>query len=136
MLRTFRPRQNRQRLDLALILVTFRLIVFRKLLFLAQFNMEIKYTRKVSKAVGIYYKSSFCLNNSCLRTLYYSPNFPYLFYCVSVWASSYPSNLRRLITVQKRVKRRGLSMGNFCSKDLVDWSLASASGPESRSVFP
>ena len=27
-------------------------------------------------------------------------------------------------------------MGNFCSLDLVDWSMASASGPDSRSVFP
>ena len=52
----------------------------------------------MSKAIGIIYKSSFCLNNSALRTLY-------LFYCVSVWASTYPSNLRRLITLQKRVVR-------------------------------
>ena len=31
--------------------------------------------------------------------------YPYLFYCVSVWASTYQSNLRRLITPQKRVVR-------------------------------
>ena len=61
--------------------------------------------RKVSKAVGIIYKSSFCLDNSSLRILYFSLIYPYLFYCVSVWASSYPSNLRRLITLQKRVIR-------------------------------
>ena len=59
----------------------------------------------MSKAIGIIYKSSFCLNNSSLRTLYYSLIYPYLFYCVSVWASTYPSNLRRLITLQKRVVR-------------------------------
>ena len=59
----------------------------------------------MSKAIGIIYKSSFCLNNSALRTLYYSLTYPYLFYCVSVWASTYPSNLRRLITLQKRVVR-------------------------------
>ena len=33
-------------------------------------------------------------------------------------------------------KRRGRSMANFCSCDLVDCSMASASGPESRAVFP
>ena len=61
--------------------------------------------RKVSKAVGIIYKSSFCLGNSSLRILYFSLIYPYLFYCVSVWASTYPSNLRRLITLQKHVIR-------------------------------
>ena len=55
--------------------------------------------------MGIIYKSSFCLNNSALRALYYSLIYPYLFYWVSVWASTYPSNLRRLITLQKRVVR-------------------------------
>ena len=35
--------------------------------------------RKVSKTIGIIYKSSFCLNNSALRTLYYSLIYPYLF---------------------------------------------------------
>ena len=61
--------------------------------------------RKVSKAVGIIYKSSFCLDSSSLRILYFSVTYSYLFYCVSVWASTYPSNLRRLITLQKRVIR-------------------------------
>ena len=37
--------------------------------------------------------------------LYFSLIYPYLFYCVSVWASTYPSNLRRLITLIKRVVR-------------------------------
>ena len=62
---------------------------------------------KVSKAVGIIYKSSFCLDNSSLRILYFSLIYPYLFYCVSVCGASttYPSNLRRLITLQKRVIR-------------------------------
>ena len=59
----------------------------------------------MSKAVGIIYKSSFCFDNSSLRILYFSLIYPYLFYCVSVWASTYPSNLRRLITLQKRVIR-------------------------------
>ena len=61
--------------------------------------------REVSKAIGIIYKSSFCLNNSSLRILYFSLIYPYLFYCVSVWASTHPLHLRRLITLQKRVVR-------------------------------
>ena len=59
----------------------------------------------MSKAIGIIYKSSSCLNNSSLRMLYFSLVYPYLFYCMSVWASTYPSKLRRLITLQKRVVR-------------------------------
>ena len=65
------------------------------------FNMEFTYTGKVSRAIGIIYTiSSFCLNNSSLRALYYSPVCPYLFYCVGIWASTYPSSL-----LQKRVVR-------------------------------
>ena len=35
----------------------------------------------------------------------YSYFYPYLFYCMSVLASTYPSNLRRLITLPKQVVR-------------------------------
>ena len=44
--------------------------------------------RKVSKSVGIIYKSSFCLNKTSLCTLYYSLVYPYLHYCASVWGST------------------------------------------------
>ena len=65
------------------------------------FNMEFTYTGKASRAIGkIYTISIFCLNSSSLRTLYYSPVCSYLFYCVSLCASTYPSNL-----LQKRVVR-------------------------------
>jgi len=60
----------------------------------------------VSKAVGIIYKSGFALIILLYGgILYFSLIYPYLFYCVSVWASTYQSNLRRLITLQKRVIR-------------------------------
>ena len=61
--------------------------------------------RKVSKAIGIIHKSSFCVNNSSLWILYFSLIYTYLFFCV--WASTYPSNLRRLFTPQKRVITNG-----------------------------
>ena len=110
----FRPRQNRQRLDLAFNISNYSIDRVKEATFFLGVILDEQLTwkshihnvaRKVSKAIGIIYKSSFCLNNSALRTLYYSLIYPYLFYCVSVWASTYPSNLRRLITLQKRVVR-------------------------------
>ena len=109
----FRPRQNRQTLDLAFNISNYSIDRVKEATFLGVILDEHltwkshihNVARKVSKAVGIIYKSSFCLNNSSLRILYFSLIYPYLFYCVSVWASTYPSNLKRLITLQKRVIR-------------------------------
>ena len=55
--------------------------------------------------MGVIYKSSFCLNKTSLCTLYYSLVYPYLHYCATVWGSTYQSNLKRLIKLQKRVIR-------------------------------
>ena len=62
--------------------------------------------RNVSKSVGIIYKSSSCLNKTSLCALYYSLVYSYLHYYASVWGSTYQSNLKRLINLQKRVIRR------------------------------
>ena len=40
--------------------------------------------RKISKSIGIIYKSSFCLPDTSLRTLYYTLVYLYLVCCVSV----------------------------------------------------
>ena len=37
--------------------------------------------------------------------LYFSLVYPYLCYCVGVWGSTYPSNLKRVVTLQKRAIR-------------------------------
>ena len=50
-------------------------------------------TRKISKSIGIIYKSSFCHQTSLLCIIYYSLVYPYLMYCVSVWGSTYKPNL-------------------------------------------
>ena len=50
--------------------------------------------RKVSKTVGVMYKAS-----------YYSLLYPYLQYFVSVWGSTYPSNLNRIFMLQKTAVR-------------------------------
>ena len=39
------------------------------------------------------------------KTLYYSLVYPYLYYCTIAWGSTYPSNLNRLVLLQKRVIR-------------------------------
>ena len=60
---------------------------------------------KVSRSLGVISKSSFCLYKSALRTLYFSLVHPYLQYCISVWGSTYPTNLKRLVLLQKRAMR-------------------------------
>ena len=37
--------------------------------------------------------------------LFYSLSYPYLYYCNIVWASTYKTNLRRLVILQKRIIR-------------------------------
>ena len=60
---------------------------------------------KISKSIGIIYKSSFCLPKTSLHCLYYSLVYPYLIYCVSVWGSTYQSNLSRVFILQKKIIR-------------------------------
>jgi len=61
--------------------------------------------RKISKSIGIIYKSSFCLPKTSLCSLYYSLVYTYLTDCVSVWGSIYQSNLNRVIILQKKILR-------------------------------
>ena len=37
--------------------------------------------------------------------MYYSLAYPYFQYCIIVWGSTYPTNLNRLILLQKRIVR-------------------------------
>ena len=104
---------NRQTLDLAFNISNYSIDRVKEATFLGVILVEHltwkshihNVARKVSKAIGIIYKSSFCVDSSSLRILYFSLIYPYSVYCVSVWASTYPSNLRRLITLQKWVIR-------------------------------
>ena len=70
----FRPRQNRQTLDLAFNIsdrvkeATFLGVILDEHLTWKSHIHNV--ARKVSKAVGMIYKSSFCLNNSSLRILF------------------------------------------------------------------
>ena len=76
----FRPRQNRQTLDLAFNISNYSIDRVKEATFLGVILDEHltwkshihNVARKVSKAVGIIYKSSFCLGNSSLRILHFS----------------------------------------------------------------
>ena len=46
---------------------------------------------------------AFLNQNYVSSTDYYVLVFPYLQYCITVWASTYPSNLNRIVLIQKRV---------------------------------
>ena len=60
----------------------------------------------ISNSIGIIWrKSRFYLKNESLRILYFTMIYPYLQYCNLVWASTYPSNLSRLVILQKKVIR-------------------------------
>ena len=54
-------------------------------------------TSKISKSIGIIFRSSFYLFKSSLKTLYYGLVYPYLQYCNIVWESTYQSSLNRIV---------------------------------------
>ena len=58
---------------------------------------------KISKSIGVIYKSNFCLPVTSLSTLYYSLVYPRV-YCasVSIQASTYPTNLNCIVLLQKK----------------------------------
>ena len=107
----FKPRQKRQNLDIKLEISNCTIERVRDIIFLGVIpdeNLTWKHhmanvARKISKSIGVIYKSSFCLPITSLRTLYYSLVYPYLVYCASVWASTYPTNLNRLVLLQKKL---------------------------------
>lgn len=60
---------------------------------------------KIAKNIGVINKLKSLLPRRILLSLYYTMIFPYLSYCNIVWASTYPSRLKRIITLQKRIVR-------------------------------
>ena len=109
----FKTKQNRRKLDLHFSINENEIDRVHEVLFLGvildehfSWKPQIQnVARKISKSIGIICKSSFYLNKNSLCTLYYSLVYPYLHYCASVWGSTYQSNLKHLITLQKRVIR-------------------------------
>ena len=107
----FKPRQKRRTLDISVVLNNHIIAQTKEVVFLGVILDEnlswkphiLNVSRKISKSIGIIYKSSFCLSAVSLRTLYFSLVYPYLIYCITVWGSTYQTNLKRLITLQKKV---------------------------------
>ena len=50
-------------------------------------------------------KARFFLSSKSLLSLYYTLVYPYLNYCNIAWCSTYPSNLNRILYLQKRIVR-------------------------------
>jgi hypothetical protein len=109
----FRPRQKRQTFDLLLKINGQKIDQVKETMFLGvildehlSWKSHISHiASKISKSIGIIYKSSFFLSRSALRTLYYALIYPYLQYCIIIWGSTYPSCLYRIHLLQKRVIR-------------------------------
>ena len=107
----FKPRQKRRTLDISVVLNNHIIAQTKEVVFLGVILDEnlswkphiLNVSRKISKSIGIIYKSSFCLSAMSLRTLYFSLVYPYLIYWITVWGSTYQTNLKRLITLQKKV---------------------------------
>lgn len=64
---------------------------------------------KVTKSLGIITKMSTLVHSSCFLTIYYNPRYPYLIYCNVVWASTLPTNLHKILLLQKRFIRMATS---------------------------
>ena len=60
---------------------------------------------KISKNIGIINKVKSIFPTKLLLSLYYTMVYPYLSYCNIVWASTYPTRLNKLCTLQKRIIR-------------------------------
>ena len=109
----FQPRQKRETVDFSITLNSTHINRVKEVVFLGVVLDEhvtwkphiFRITNKVSKAIGLLCKSRFYISKFSLRTLYYSLVYPYLYYCTIAWGSTYPSNLNRLVLLQKRIIR-------------------------------
>ena len=109
----FQPRQKRETLDFSITLNSTHINRVKEVVFLGvvldeHVTWKLHISRiayKVSKAIGLLCKSRFYISKFSLRTLYYSLVYPYLYYCTIAWGSTCPSNLNRLVILQKRVIR-------------------------------
>ena len=109
----FKPRQKRVNLDFSVTINNNPLKRVNEVVFLGVVIDEhvnwkphiANVASKISRAVGIMFKSRFFLSKSSLCTLYFSLVYPYLHYCIISWGSTYPTNLNRLFLLQKRAVR-------------------------------
>ena len=109
----FKPRQKRSICNIRINIDNQNIVKVKQTDFLGvildenlNWKSEISHVaNKVAKSIGIISRCSFFLPKSSLRMLYYSLIYPYFCYCNIVWASTYKTNLRRLVILQKRIIR-------------------------------
>ena len=71
-----------------------------------KFNKHIMtISSKISKSIGIFYKTRSQLSEQLLTMLYYSLIYPYLLYANAVWGGTFPTLLEPLVLLQKRIIR-------------------------------
>ena len=58
---------------------------------------------KISKSVGILFKTRNYVDKTTLRNLYFTFIYPYLIYCVEIWGNARDIHLNPLIKTQKKV---------------------------------
>ena len=73
-------------------------------------NLNWKYhisqiSNKLSKIVGIFTKIRWKFGKNILSQLYYSLAYPHFIYCNTSWASTYVTNLSRIVILQKKLVR-------------------------------
>ena len=61
--------------------------------------------KKISKCVGVILKARKKLNKSILLNLYYSFAYLYFIYCNHVCGNTYPTNLKKITVLQKKITR-------------------------------
>ena len=104
----FKPRQNRQKIDLKIEINSYRIEQVRQVVFLGvildehvSWKPHISHiASKISKSIGIIFRSSFYLSKRALLTL--------LFTCSSLYSILYSGlgfNVNRIALLQKRVVR-------------------------------
>lgn len=61
--------------------------------------------KKVTKSLGILRRIRHFVHEKVMLTLYYSLIYPYLSYCNVVWASTFPTHLKKILLLQKAFVR-------------------------------
>ena len=70
---------------------------------------------KISRNVGILSRLRHVFPRNILKTIYFSFVNPYFLYCVSVWASTFPSTFQPLQTLQNKALRLMFNVNNRSS---------------------
>ena len=100
----FRPSQKRMDCDIQISKDNQHIVQVKETIFLGVLLDEnLNWKSEVAKSIDIINKCSFYLPKTSLRMLYYSLIYLYFYYCNIVWASTYKTNLRRLVILQKRI---------------------------------